>query len=161
MDLGSAIVYAALKGTTTALPLSDSGHELAARIWLGGDGKLPALMAVAQLGCLLAFVVVVRERLAAAFGEGIRGIARPAKLQSTVGGRDATAIVVAALSAVLSEAVTRHLSSPLNEVPVVVGCGLMLAALALASTLLAPAPHHMCPGLAGAALVGLAYGLAS
>ena len=98
MDLGSAVVYAALKGVTTALPLSDSGHQLAALIWLGRDGELATQMAVAQIGCLLAFFVVVRERLATAFSEGIRGIAQPAKLQSSVGGRDATAVVVASLS---------------------------------------------------------------
>ncbi len=161
MDLSEAIVHALLQGLTTVLPLSETGHQVAARIWLGSDRGLPALSSIAQLGCLVALVVVVRQRLARAFTEGIRGLARPAILQSSEGGRDAVAMVLASLVAATSDILLRPYVSELNATPLVVGAGLLLTAAGLASTTLTPPPRHLTPAAAGALLVGLAHGLAA
>jgi undecaprenyl-diphosphatase len=160
MDLTHAVGFSALEGLTMVLPLSDSGHQLVARMWLGAGPELDGIHAFAELGCLIAVAIVTRRRLAAALSEGIRGIARPALLQQSGGGRDAIALVLAALTATVSETLLSTWTSPLNAMPVVVGVALMLGAAGLWSTRLAPAPEHTQPNALGALLVGLAHGLA-
>lgn len=161
MDLSDAVLHALLQGFTTVLPLSETGHQLAARIWLGGDHSLATLSSVAQLGCLVALLVVARKRAARAFTEGIRGLARPAVLQSTEGGRDAVAVGLASLVAGTSDILLRPYVSDMNVTPVVVGVGLLLTAVGLGSTAFTPPPRHVSPAALGALLVGLAHGLAA
>ena len=97
MNLVDAVAHAALEGLTTILPLSDSGHRLLARMWLGDARGLESLTKLMDLACLAALVLAVRQRLGAALSEGIRGIAKPRVLQETDGGRDATALVFPSL----------------------------------------------------------------
>jgi len=160
MDLAHAVTYAALEGLTRVLPLSDSGHRLVAQVWLGQARGLGALPPLTEIGCLVALVLAVRRRLATALSEGIRGIAKPGVLQETDGGRDATALVLAAIVALVTELPLRPLAAAANDVPLVVGVGLLATAAGLLSTLLAPAPRLTSPSAAGALLVGLAHGLA-
>jgi undecaprenyl-diphosphatase len=158
--LADAVVFAALQGVTTLLPISASGHQFVARIWLGTPRGLTALQALADLGCLLAMVVVVRRRLGLACLEGIRGLLRPAVIQSSAGGRDALAILVASLVAGATELLVRPQLTSVNEMPLVAGAGLLLTGISLASTAFAPPPRQVAPGALGALLVGLAHGLA-
>lgn len=160
MELLDAVTYAALEGLTRVLPLSDSGHRLVARVWLSDVRGLPALPHLTEIGCLVALVLACRRRLAAALTEGIRGIAKPGVLQETDGGRDATALVLAAIVALVTELPLRPFAAAANDVPLVVGVGLLATAAGLLSTLLAPAPRLTSPSPAGALLVGLAHGLA-
>jgi undecaprenyl-diphosphatase len=160
MDIAHAVVFAALEGFTGVLPLSDSGHQLVARIWLGDVHAIKGIQALAELACLLALAIASRRRLGAALSEGIRGITRPAVLQASGGGRDAVALVLAAVVATGTELTLAPFTSPLNAMPVVAGAGLMLSAAALLSTLVAPSPEHTQPTGAGALLVGLMHGLA-
>jgi undecaprenyl-diphosphatase len=159
VELSDAVVFAALHGVTALLPVSASGHQFVARIWLGTPRGLGALEALAELGCLLAMVVITRKRLGRACVEGIRGIARPAVLQSSAGGRDALAILLAALVAAATGLLMRPLSD-INGIPMVAGAGLLLTGVALASTVWAPPARHVAPGALGALVVGLAHGLA-
>lgn len=161
LDLAKQVAYAAVEGLCGALPLSASGHRIAASVWLGEAEAALALTELAQIGCLAALIVVVRARLASAFAEGIRGIARPSVLQSQSGGRDAIAIAVGSIVAIGVDTGVRPTLSMLNDTPTVAAAGLLLTAAALASTGFAPAPRHLCPTALGAALVGLAHGLAS
>lgn len=160
MNLVDAVAHAALEGLTRVLPLSDTGHRLVGQMWLGESRGLGALTRLAEIGCLLALVLTLRGRLGAALSEGIRGIAKPAVLQETDGGRDATALVLAAIVALVTELPLRPLATAANEVPLVVGVGLLATAAGLLSTFLAPAPRYTSPSPAGALLVGLAHGLA-
>lgn len=158
--MAKQVAYAAVEGLCSVLPLSASGHRIAASVWLGEGEAALALMEVAQLGCLTALLVVVRTRLANAFAEGIRGIARPSVLQSQSGGRDAIAVAVGSIVAIAVDTGVRPILSVLNDTPTVAAAGLLLTAAGLASTGFAPAPRHLCPTALGAALVGLAHGLA-
>ncbi len=160
MDLVKQVAYAAIEGVSRVLPVSASGHRVAASVWLGDVASGTALAEIATLGCLAALVVVVRVRLATAFTEGIRGIARPSVLQSQVGGRDAVAIAVGSVVAIAVEMALAPMQSGVNETPTVAAAGLLLTALGLASTHWAPAPRQLCPSALGAAFVGLAHGLA-
>jgi undecaprenyl-diphosphatase len=121
---------------------------------------LDALTVVGQIGCLLALLVVVRRRLFRAFAEGLRGIARPAVLQSNEGGRDALALVLAALVSTGTQLALRTFGSVHNDVPTVAGVGLLLSAASLLSVSLAPSPRELSVGALGAVVVGLAHGLA-
>ena len=160
VHLADAVMFAALQGVTTLLPVSASGHQFVAPIWLGTPRGLTALQALADLGCLVAIVVVVRRRLGRACLEGIRGLLRPAVLQSSAGGRDALAVLVASLVAGGTELLVRPQLTAVNEMPLVAGAGLLLTGLTLASTAFAPPPRQVAPGALGALLVGLAHGLA-
>lgn len=171
MDLGLAVLHAAIEGFFATLPLSASGHRLVAHLWTGESQRLAACVAVAQLGSAAALLVVTRARLGAAIAEGIRGITRPAVLQEGAG-RDAVALAIAALVGAVGHGLADAWSSPLNEVPVVTGVGLLLTAAALASTIVSGevasrdgsaadrSPERLGPTPWGAALVGLAFGLA-
>jgi undecaprenyl pyrophosphate phosphatase UppP len=160
MDLPQVVAYAAVEGVTRVLPLSATGHRLAAAIWLG-DARGGELVAdLAQIGCLLALVWAVRARLASAFSEGIRGIARPVMLQRDAGGRDAVAIALGTISAVVCDSVLGAYRSPLLATPYVTALGLLLTAAALGSVSLAPAPRSLCPSALGAVLAGVAHGAA-
>ncbi len=161
LDLAKQVAYAAVEGLSRVLPVSASGHRVAAFVWLGDVERGAMLAEVAQLGCLAALLVVVRMRLAAAFAEGIRGIARPAVLQSHSGGRDAIAIAVGSVVAIAAEMLMHPVLSALNNTPTLAAAGLLVTAAGLASTARAPAPRHLCPSALGAALVGLAHGLAA
>jgi undecaprenyl-diphosphatase len=166
MELIDAVARAALEGLTSVLPLSDSGHRLLARVWLGDTRGMAAPLnhedwaRLMDVGCLLALIVAMRGRLGTALSEGIRGIAKPAVLQESDGGRDAVAVVLAALAASCTEVVMRPFASTFNDVPLVVGVALLMTAAGLTSTLLAPTPRLTSPTPVGALLVGLAHGLA-
>ncbi|MEZ4445745.1 MAG: undecaprenyl-diphosphate phosphatase [Polyangiaceae bacterium] len=160
MSLVDAVARSLLEGLTTVLPLSDSGHRLAARIWLGETRGLAELARLAEIGCLVGLLLAVRGRLAEALSEGIRGIAKPTVLTTTSGGRDATALVVAAVVAGGVEVPVRFVVAPFDDVPLVVGAGLLFTAAGLLSTLFAPSPKRSAPSPLGAMLVGLAHGLA-
>src|SRR5687768_6871425 len=97
MELAELVVFAALLGLGALLPISESGHVVAARVWLGGGRALEPVTLAAGIGVLCAVIVVTRRRLGLALGEGLRGIARPAVLQASDGGRDATALVIGAV----------------------------------------------------------------
>lgn len=140
LDLAKQVVYAAIEGLCRVLPVSASGHRVAASVWLGEVEAGIALTRVAQLGCLAALVVVVRTRLGAAFADGIRGIARPSVLQSQTGGRDAIAIAVGAIVAIATEMSLAPILSAVNGTPTVAAAGLLVTAAGLLSTARAPAP---------------------
>jgi undecaprenyl-diphosphatase len=160
MELMDAVAHAALEGLTRVLPLSDTGHRMVAQMWLGESRGLVSLTRLAEIGCLLALVLTLRRRLGAALSEGIRGIAKPAVLQETDGGRDATALVLASIAALATELPLRPFAAAANDVPLVVGVGLLATAAGLLSTMMAPAPRFTSPTPVGALLVGLAHGLA-
>jgi undecaprenyl-diphosphatase len=160
MELGELVVFAALLGLGALLPISESGHVVAARVWLGGGRALEPLTLAAGIGVLCAVVFVTRRRLGVALGEGLRGIARPAVLQASDGGRDATALVIGAVVMGAVEAALRPWTSPLDATPTAAGIGLLATAAAVASTRFAPVAKRTAPGPGGAFLAGVAGGLA-
>jgi undecaprenyl-diphosphatase len=160
MELAALVLFAALYGLGTVMPVSETGHLVAARVWLGGGRALEPLCTAATAGALVAVILVTRRRLGRALGEGLRGIARPAVLSASEGGRDVTAMVIGAVVMAAVEALLRPWTSPLDATPTAAGVGLLATAAAVASTRLAPAGKAGAPGAGGAFLAGLAGGLA-
>lgn len=167
MPLLHVAVLAALQGLTEALPVSGSGHGVAARLWLdpGAAGGLPALL---HLGTALGLVVAARRRLAAALGEGVRAIARPTLFRASPAAHDAVTLLIGTVVSLLVSAATLPRVEMWAASPTAAGAGLCAAGLALASTgllprhlgPLGPGAGRPGPSLAGAVLVGIAHGLA-
>jgi undecaprenyl-diphosphatase len=172
MPLFHVAVLAALQGLTEALPVSRSGHEIVARLWLDAGPSAPALETVLHLGTALGLVVAARRRLFAAFGEGVRAVTRPALFTESPEAWDAAVIVVAAVVSLVTNALTAPRVEMWSDSPTATGVGLLVSGLALASLALAPRasgrPRRQAtgdvraagPSLSGAFLVGMAHGLA-
>jgi undecaprenyl-diphosphatase len=165
MSLVQVAVLAALQGLTEALPVSRSGHEVVARVWLDTGAHAAALEGWLHLGTALALAAVARRRLFAALGDGVRAVARPALFVSSPSAHDAAVLTVAtALSLTVSALLAPHVEM-WSESATPTGIGLLVTGAALASTSQIPrAPFGRTPprlpSIPGAALVGLAHGLA-
>ena len=160
-------LLAALAGVTEALPVSPSGHGALARLWIEPGAAPSHMEALMALGAALGLTVAAWRRLAAAAGEGVRAVARPALFGASQAARDALALLVGSAVSLLVSAVTLPRVDMWLTSPTAVGLGLCASGLAIASTALAPrlAAHEAGsarpgPSLVGAALVGLAHGLA-
>jgi len=160
IPLGEAASLGVLQGITDVLPLSSSGHRLLAHLLFGhaADVTLTLLLNVAVL---VATVVVVRRRAWTALEEGLRGLARPALLGETPGGRDAVFVGVATLAAVfVGFALRKELDGSAASSLYVVGACLLVTAIAVLSTRFAAAGSMTSPGWVTAVVVGLAQGCA-
>ncbi len=170
-------VLAALQGLTEALPVSRSGHEVVARLWLDQGAQAAALEAVLHLGTALALAFAARRRLFAALGDGVRAVSRPTLFRGSPSAHDAAVLVVGTVTSLTAGAIVAPHVEMWSESPTATGMGLCLTGLALASTALVPRPsgplrlrtgvavgaRNEAPGpsLAGAVMVGLAVGLAA
>lgn len=158
MPLFTVVLLAGLQGLAEVLPVSGPGHDVVAKIWVGeGSGVPPALLCGSILA---AMAFAVRRSLAGAVGEGVRAIARPILFSTSPGAQIAAVTAVATAASLTVGIVARPLVEAWSKVPLAVGIGLLLTALGLASTRLAPRAQLETPSLVGAALVGLAHGLA-
>lgn len=160
MSLLQTLAHALTHGFASALPLSESGHALVLRIWLGAPAHQPAFSVAAGAGAMVAIALVMRDRLWRAFSDGVRGVARPALLRGSDGGRDAMAFACAVAAAAVTEIVLRPYVQGANQVPLVVAGGLLLTAAALISSAIAPSPTRLTPTPVGALITGLGFGLA-
>lgn len=165
MPLVIAALLAALAGATEALPLSSSGHALVARLWLP-EGPAPrAATTAALVGAALGLTAAAWRRLAAAAGDGVRAVARPALFGASQGAHDALALFIASAMSVGVSLVTLPRVEMWASSPLAAGIGLCATGLSVGSTALAPriGAHEATsarPSLVGAALVGVAHGLA-
>src|SRR5262245_50745299 len=142
MPLLQVVVLAALQGLAEALPISRSGLNAVARLWIEPAGGAARLEALLHLGTALALGFACRRRLFGVLGEGVRAIARPSLFRASPGARDAALLTLGCL---ISLAVT-PIASPFVEsfeaAPTAAGLGLIMTGLALSSTLLAPRPSE-------------------
>lgn len=160
MRLLDTVLLSALEGLTQVLPLSRSGHEAVAGLWLEQGRSVTALMGLLQIGTAAAIAVVTRRRLTAAMSEGVRGIARPTLFRTSPAAHDAAILVVASLASLITAALAQPYMDMWAGAPVAVGFGLLVTGFGVASTVLAPKPHAEAPSLASALVVGIAHGLA-
>lgn len=165
MPLLAVAVLAALSGIAEALAVSPSGHAAVARLWIEPAGARAE--AVIALGTAIGLIVAGWPRLRAALGEGVRAVARPAVFGGSVGAHDARTLLIASGASLAVGLGTVPRAAAWAGSPTAAGLGLCVTGLALGSTWLAPrlgfgeAPRSSPgPSLAGAALVGLAHGLA-
>ena len=151
---------AGLQGLAESLPISASGHGVLARLWVGVEPGDTPLDAVLQLGTLVALALVVRNRLRAAASETVRAIARPQLFRTSPAAQDGAALAAGALASLTTSMATARFVTGWGEAPFAVGLGLLLTAVALASTAAAPRGRLETPSLAAALVVGVAHGLA-
>lgn len=167
MSLLNLVVLAVLHGAAEALPISPSGHAAVARLWLARGDAGPAIEAGMSVATALALGVAARRRLAAALGEGVRAIARPALFQASPGARDAAVLVIASAASLGTARLVGPRIEGLRDAPLAIGLGMLAAGVGLASTFFArrgrrssgSAPPE-APSIPLAALVGIAHGLA-
>jgi undecaprenyl-diphosphatase len=159
VGLVDVVVLAAVQGVAEALPISATGHGAAARLWLGTDRGALALEGALQLATAAALAIAARRRLAAALGDGVRAIARPALLRTSPGARDAVLLVAGSAVSLSVAAALRPYVEVWSQAPLALGLGLLGTGVALASTAFAP-PRTEVPTLAGMIAVGLAHGFA-
>jgi undecaprenyl-diphosphatase len=169
MSLLQLVVVAVLQGAAEALAVSPSGHAAIARLWLVRADAGPAIDAGLKVATALALGFAARKRLAAALGEGVRAVARPALLQTSPGARDAVVLLIAsAASLATARLVALRIGiaiEALREAPVAIGLGLVVTGLGLGSTFFSrrrssDGPTGEAPSIPLAALVGIAHGLA-
>jgi undecaprenyl-diphosphatase len=159
MPVVDVVLLAAVHGLAEVLPVSRSGHEVVAWIWLEPGRSGFILEALLHLATLAALCVASRQRLFAALGDGVRAIARPKLFRGSPSAQDAVVIVVAASASLLIRSMVRPFAEAWGAAPIATGLGLIGTGLSLATTRLAPRPHTDTPPFSGALLVGAAHGL--
>jgi undecaprenyl-diphosphatase len=168
MPLLHVALLAVLQGLAEVLPISRSGHEVVARLWLDAGASAVALEGLLHIATAAAFLASARRRLAAACADGVRAIARPAMFAASPGAQDAAVIVVASAVSLITGSIAEPRVEMFRESPTATGVGLIVSGLAIASTALAPrAPASWAakgaasgPSLAGAMVVGISHGIA-
>ncbi len=153
-------VLGVLQGLTEFLPVSSSGHLALGQMAFGLKDAGLTLNVTLHAGTLLATVLVLWSRFAAAVKEGTLALASPARFVGTTGGRDALFVVIASvptavIGLLLRDAVARWTASPMA-----VAIGLGATSVLLATSRWAPPGPREVPAWWGAALVGVAQGLA-
>jgi undecaprenyl-diphosphatase len=167
MPLFHVALLAALRGLTEALPVSCSGHQVLAGIWLDESAPGAALEPVLDLGTALGLLAVARRRLAGALGEGVRAVSRPTLFRGSSAAHDAAVLAIGTVVSLITGALVTPSVEMWSASPTATGVGLCVTGLALASTAMIPrggAPLRAAGpsfiGGDGAVLVGVALGLA-
>ena len=160
MSLLHTLVYALVRGATTALPLSESGHAAALEIWFGTARELPALTLTAQIGSLAALAIAMRRRLRSAFSEALRGLKRPAQMRKRDSGRDTIGLACAVVAAALTEVVLQPFAQLAYPLRPAVAYGLLTTAIALVAETAAFTPIRLALSPKWAVVTGFGYGLA-
>jgi undecaprenyl-diphosphatase len=159
MPVLDVVLLAAVQGFAEVLPVSRSGHEAVAWIWLEPGRTGAILESLLHLATLAALCLASRQRLLAALGDGVRAIARPKLFRGSASAQDAAVIVAAATASLLIRSMVRPFAEAWGAAPIATGLGLIGTGLSIATTRLAPRPHTDTPLLSGALLVGAAHGL--
>jgi undecaprenyl-diphosphatase len=164
MPLFHVALLAALRGLTEALPVSCSGHQVVAGIWLDEGAPAAALESVLALGAALGLLAVARRRLAGALGEGVRAVSRPTLFRGSSAAQDAAVLATGTVVSLITGALVTPSVEMWSASPTATGVGLCVTGLALASTAMIPrggAPLRAAgPSLVGGVIVGVALGLA-
>jgi undecaprenyl-diphosphatase len=161
LPLHFVVLLAGIQGLTEALPVSRSGHDAVAGIWLESGMSGAQLETVLHLATASALMVAARRRLVAALAAGLLAITRPTLFRSSAPAHDAAVLATAIVSSLLSRAVVDHFAAPWKATPVAIGFGLLLTGLLLATTTLVQAPRNDEPSVLMAIVVGLGHGMAT
>ncbi len=158
--IGEVALLGTVQGASEFLPISSSGHLALAELLFDYKSTGLALNMMLHVGTLLAVLVVLRNRMGLAVTDGAKALFHPALFRTTAGGRDALFVLVASLPTAvlglgLEPALERWARSPLA-----VGLGFFATAAMLVSTRWARPGQYEVPTLVGAAIIGIAQGLA-
>jgi undecaprenyl-diphosphatase len=166
MPLFHVALLAILRGLTEALPVSRSGHEAVARLWLDESAPATALESVLHLGAALGLLAMTRQRLAAALGEGVRAVSRPMLFRGSSSAHDAAVLAIGTVVSMVTLALVTPSVEMWSASPTATGVGLCVTGLSLASTAMVPrggGPLRLRargPSWGGSVIVGVALGLA-
>lgn len=148
-----ALGFALVESGASVLPLSLGAHRALLDLLFAVEPS-PATSLAAAFGMWLAIVVVFRT----AGATMLTALVRRGPLRPEAPTRDATALLVGSLAALLVELGVRGRAAALSDDPMLVGVGLLVSAAALVSTHAAPQGSLKLPTLAGALVVGVVQG---
>lgn len=161
LPLHFVVLLAGIQGLSEALPVSRSGHDAVARIWLDPGPGATQLELMLHLATAAALLVAARRRLVAAVGAGLLAITRPALFRTSAPARDAAVLVVAIAASLVSRAVVDPFIAPWKSTPVAIGFGLLLTGLLLGTTTLVDGTRQEEPSVSLALVLGLGHGMAA
>lgn len=161
LPLHFVVLLAGIQGLSEALPVSRSGHDTVASLWLEPAISGLQLETFLHLATASALLFASRRRLLAAIGAGVLAIARPTLFRSSAPAHHAAVLVTAIVSSLLARAVVDHFTAPWTTTPVAIGFGLLLTGLLLGSTTLVNVPRNDEPSVPMAIVLGLGHGMAT
>jgi undecaprenyl-diphosphatase len=159
LPLHFVVLLAGIQGLSEALPVSRSGHDAVAWIWLEPGVNGARLETVLHIATASALLFAARRRLVAAAGAGLRAITRPALFRSSPPAHDAAVLVTALAASTITRAALDHVASPWKMTPVATGFGLLLTGLLLGTTYLASPERNTEPSVPLALVLGLGHGV--
>lgn len=157
MGFAAVVLVSALYAFGEGFALSGPAHGTLAGLFTALPGAGHPVVLVARLGAGLGLLLAVRERMAALGGEGLRALTRPVLFRVAPDAREARLLGLA-LAVTAAVAWGGQDRGAAVESPVLIGFGLVLAGVALATTAFAEARDGALGSL-GALLLGLASGL--
>ena len=166
LPLHFVVLLAGIQGLSEALPVSRSGHDVVAWIWLDPGISGPHLEIFLHLATASALLVASRRRLLAAAGAGLLAITRPTLFRSSAPAHDAAVMLMALGSSLFTSAIIDHFSAPWKATPVATGFGLLLTGLLLGTTILVNAAQTNAvrtnePSILFALVIGLGSAMAA
>ncbi|MBK9262717.1 MAG: UDP kinase [Polyangiaceae bacterium] len=159
LPLHFVVLLAGIQGLSEALPVSRSGHDVVAWIWLEPGANGARLETLLHLATAAALLFAARKRLAHAAGAGLRAIARPALFRSSEGAHDAAVLLTAFVASSIVRALFHHFALPWKTTPVAIGFGLLLTGLLLATTRLVGPERNTEITVPLALVLGLGHGM--
>lgn len=161
MPLHFVVLLAGIQGLSEALPISRSGHDAVAWIWLDPGSSGVHLEHFLHIATASALLFAARQRLFAALSAGLLAITRPALFRSSAPAHDAAVIVVAACTSLLVRTFVNHFTAPWKSTPVAIGFGLLLTGLLLGTTRLVDTSRENEPTIPFALVLGFGQGMAT
>jgi undecaprenyl-diphosphatase len=161
LPLHLVVLLAGIQGLSEALPISRSGHDAVAWLWLDPGPSARQLESILHLATASALLFAARGRLSAAVGAGLLAISRPTLFRSSAPARDAAVLVTACSTSLLARIVVDHFTAPWKTTPVAIGFGLLFTGLLLATTMLVDKVRQDELSVPLAFLLGLTHGMAA
>lgn len=161
MPLHFVVLLAGIQGLSEALPISRSGHDAVAWIWLDPGPSGAHLENLLHFATASALLVAARQRLVAAASAGLLAITRPTLFRSSAPAHHAAVIAIAACTSLLVRVFVNHYAAPWKSTPVAVGFGLLLTSLLLITTRDVDRVLQDEPSILMAIVLGLGHGMAT
>lgn len=160
------VLLAAIQGLSEALPVSRSGHDAVAWLWLEPGRNGPQLETFLHFATASALIFAARRRLSDAGRAGLLALTRPGLFRSSAAAYDAAIVLGALGTSMVSSSLVDIVARYWMTTPVAVGFGLLLTGLLLATTALADATRSEAmlqdkPSMFFALLLGFGQGMSS
>ncbi len=161
LPLHSVVLLAGIQGLSEALPVSRSGHDAVAWIWLEPGANGARLETVLHVATGSALLFGARRRLVVAAGAGLRAITRPSLFRTSAPAFDAAVFTTALFASLTARAVLEPFVAPWKNTPVATGFGLLLTGMLLGTTSLVRPDRDVQISLPLALVLGLGHAMGS